>query len=417
MRRAFAWAVLLVALASGCAKQSVAPGPPEAPPPPGLLATQPAPFATSVPVDGEVWARFDRPLDPASVDTTTVFLKIDTRRQGAVVRWEPFSRRVLITPRQPLSLLTTYTVEFSPELRDTGGVRLGAGKFFQFTTSSLRRPRYDYPLAGERESPFAQLGWGVTAASGAVVTYELYAGTDSLAVLDRRAPLLQRSPANRWFPRTAWPRGARVYWSVRAINTSNGDQSDGEVFAFQTYGPGDPVDSLVLGPADWSGIDPSRFQSCTFDRVWTGALPLRGSIRFPLGGRSDLRLADARLELHTPPEFADSIAAPGQVLELWAATANWAACSATLTGNPVLDVALPLGNGVPGPTPRSIVYSNDVLTSFWEGQARRAGFFGPVLHSAMRMAYWTSLATDPADRPRLVLVYYLPPGTPAAASR
>lgn len=409
--------VVALALATGaCAKKSVAPEPPAPTPPPGVLATQPAAFATGVSPDAEIWARFDRPLDLSSVDSTTVYLKVDTRRQSVIVRYEPFSRRVQLTPRNPLSLLQTYTVEFSPELRDTGGVRLGATRFFQFTTGSLRRPRYDFPARGELESPYATLSWGITAASGASVTYDLYADTDSLAVQERRVAALQRNPLARFFPRVSWPRGTRVYWSVRATNTVNGDRSEGDVMSFDTYGPGDAVDSLVLAPADWSGIDPSRFQSCTFDRVWTGPALLKGSIRFPLVGRPELRLASARLELHVPPEFADSIAAPGQSLEIWPTTANWNACGASLTGNPLPDLTLPLGTGVPGPTPRSIEYSGDVLTAFWEAQARRTGFFGPMLQSTQRMAYWTTTAADPADRPRLVLVYYRPRTNAAAVA-
>lgn len=416
--RVTSFAVALALFAGACAQKSVAPEPPVPVPPPGVLATQPPAFATGVPPDAEIWARFDRPLDIASVDTTTVYLKVDTRRQSVSVRYEPFSRRVLLVPRLPLALLQTYTVEFSPELRDTGGVRLGQTRFFQFTTGSLRRPRYDFPARGELESPYAILSWGITAASGASVSYDLFVGTDSLAVQERRVPPLQSGPTARCFPRTSWPRGTRVFWSVRATNAANGDRSEGEVMSFETYGAADAVDSLVLAASDWSGIDPSRFQSCSFDRVWTGDPPLKGAIRFLLAGRPELRLASARLELHAVPEFADTIAAPGQTLEIWATTANWNACGATLTGNPLPDPALPLGRGVPGPTPRSIVYDDEALTAFWEAQARRTGFFGPLLQSTKRMAYWTSLAADPADRPRLVLVYYRPrTATGAIASR
>ncbi len=409
-RRAACVLLALLALAPACAKKTVAPTPAPPAAPPGLVASEPAAFAAHVLDDTPLWGQFDRPLDPSSVDTTTVFLKIDTRRQPITVEYEPFTRRVLVRPRLTLALATTYTVEFSPELRDTGDVRLGRSVYFQFTTSSLRRPRLDFPAAGEPESPYATLGWSVTAATGTAVTWALYAGPDSVAVLARAGAPLQGGALATYNPPRPWGRGTRVYWSVTAINAALGDRVDGPVQSFVVYGDDAPVDSLVLGAQDWSGTDPQRFQYCTLDRVWSGPLGLYSAgMRFALANRRSLRLSAARLELHTAPEYADSVAAAVPGLGIYAAQADWSPCAARVPGPPAAEFLRPLAVARPGNEPRTVVFSGDTLAAFFEVMARRGGQFGPAFHSPTAFPYLSGATLGAADRPRLVLTYFVPP--------
>lgn len=409
---------LLAALAlaaAGCSKDAVAPLAPPAPTPAGISLTQPAHFATLVPYDAPIWAQFDRPLDPASVDTTTVFLKVDTQRQPVRVRYETFSRRIHLEPVRTLALLTTYTVEFSPGLRDSGGVRLGSTRFFQFTTNSLRRHRYDLPVAGSVESPVASYAWAITGATGSALVHDLYASTDSAAVVARSIPPLARTSATTYPPRTAWPLGARVYWALTTTNTPYGERLDGPVQSFDVYPADWPIDSLVLDPFDWSGQDPNRFQSCQQDRVWSGPGGIAvGSIRFPLAGRTALRVASARLTLFSTTASADSAFAPGQSLWLVPAVADWASCAARTTGPPLLDPGFVCATGAPGTRPREIVYEGPALASYCEMQARRGLFYGPVLQSAKLQSYLTQ-GGDPAEWPRLVLRVFRPAAAVAAA--
>lgn len=403
-------AVLAVlALAAGCSKDPAAPVAPPPAPPPGLVASEPPAFAAHVLDDTPVWGQFSRLLDPRTVDTTTVFLKVDTRRVPVSVEYESFTRRVIVRPRSTLSLSTTYTVEFSPEVRDTGGVRLGRTVFFQFTTSSLRRPRVDYPAAGEVESPFATLAWSTTAAPGTVPTYELYTGLDSMTVALRQVPAVPNGALTNYYPARPWPRGARVYWAVTAVNAARGDRVDGATQAFVTFGSDAAVDSLVLGVQDWSGTDPQRFQYCTLDRVWSGPLGVySGGMRFALANRRTLRLSEARLELHTAPEYADSVAQALPGLALWAAQADWTPCAARVPGPPTVDPLRMLARARAGTDPRQVVFAGDTLAAFFEWQARRGGQFGPAFQSTPVFPYLSGATLNSADRPRLVLTFFVP---------
>jgi hypothetical protein len=57
--------LLLTALGfiAGCSKHVTGPAVRQGPLPPSLVATQPAPRATGVLYDGDIWGQFDRPLD------------------------------------------------------------------------------------------------------------------------------------------------------------------------------------------------------------------------------------------------------------------------------------------------------------------------------------------------------------------
>ena len=87
MNRLARWAGLafgFAALLTGCGKAAV-PVAPRLNQPPGVVTLFPAPRSTLVPYDTQIFAQFDHALDPRTVDTTTVFLKVDTRRVAVTV--------------------------------------------------------------------------------------------------------------------------------------------------------------------------------------------------------------------------------------------------------------------------------------------------------------------------------------------
>ena len=132
----------LALLLMGCGHRAATA--PAAPPPPALVATHPQARATRVPYDTSIWARFQEPLDPASVGPTTVFLKIDTRRIPVAVSLDDSGRRVVLEPTQPLALRSTHTVLFTTGVRTALGAPFAAAWQWGPPTgrrSSRRSPR------------------------------------------------------------------------------------------------------------------------------------------------------------------------------------------------------------------------------------------------------------------------------------
>src|SRR5215467_1039875 len=189
MRRLSLPLLVLIATLSGCSKHSTdSTAPPAAPPVPELVAMQPPARSPSAIYDSAIWAQFDRPLNPRTVDTLNVYLKLDGQRIPITVAYDAASQRVTLTPEVVLQLQRTYTVEFSTAVKGADGTPIAPGVFYQFTTNSLRRPSYDFPVAA-LEGPVATLGWGGTQGPSGNILFELYASTDSNAVLARTAPM------------------------------------------------------------------------------------------------------------------------------------------------------------------------------------------------------------------------------------
>src|SRR5262245_8049007 len=148
MRRSPISILALVLSLSGCSnKESTVPTAPPGPPPaPGLVATAPPARSTSALYDSDIWGQFDRALDRRTVTTQNVYLKLDGARIPIQVSYDSTSFKVFLRPSVTLDLQRTYTAEFSTAVKDLGGTPLPPGLFFQFTTNSLRRPAYDFPL-------------------------------------------------------------------------------------------------------------------------------------------------------------------------------------------------------------------------------------------------------------------------------
>src|SRR5262249_37832732 len=122
MNRRLLRLLVLVTALSGCSKHATEPtavAPPAAPP--ELLSSQPAPRATGVIYDAEIWAQFSRPLDPRTIGPTSVFLKLDGQRVPLAVGYDALSRRNIIRPAATLELQRTYTAEFSTAVHGLDG--------------------------------------------------------------------------------------------------------------------------------------------------------------------------------------------------------------------------------------------------------------------------------------------------------
>src|SRR5204862_7712553 len=95
----------LVAMLSGCSKHATdSTGPPQAPPVPELVAMQPPARSPSALYDSDIWAQFDRPLDPHTVTALNVYLKLDAQRLPITVSYDAATQRVSVTPTVVLEL-------------------------------------------------------------------------------------------------------------------------------------------------------------------------------------------------------------------------------------------------------------------------------------------------------------------------
>src|SRR5262245_42064344 len=111
MRRLSLCVLALFLSLIGCSKHSTdSTAPPAGPPVPALVATQPPARTPSALYDSDIWAQFDRDLDPRTVSTLSVYLKLDAVRIPVTVSYDATNRRVTLKPTVVLELQRTYTV-------------------------------------------------------------------------------------------------------------------------------------------------------------------------------------------------------------------------------------------------------------------------------------------------------------------
>jgi hypothetical protein len=406
---------LALAVTAGCAKHA-APTAPRAQLPPQVVATSPPARALHVPTEAAIWAEFDRPLDPSTVDTRHVFLKIDTRRLPITVSYDAAHRRVVIDAGGELALFATHTVEFRPGLRTADGDSLGQTYFWQFTTLGVRLPRAPYPEEGATgESPFAELLWQGTETTAGPIFYDLFTGADSGAVAARTSAST-RVAAAQYLPGAKWPQDTPFFWSVRANNQNTGDQSDGPVWRFEPLPTSTPVDSMVVRPSNWlygtlRSTSPNYIYnaSCkssiilvdaSYDNLETWDFSALGP---------GLRLAGSALVVSPTAFFAD-----GQThgLTLWSARSLGTIC--------VLNAAAPLDLPERGPLlsaaevipGKRLRFQSDALSTFAESVVRHGNLDGTVFSSASRIDLQT--LTPPLA---LTLYVYRTGPRPAVAAR
>lgn len=394
-------ALALAAALTACGhKNAVTPAPPS---PPKVVTVQPPARSAGYAYDGQIWALFDRALDPASVDTTTVFLKQDTKRIPSAIGYEPSSRRIVIAPRQALALSTTYTVVITSFVRGKDGTPLGADYFWQFSTSSVRRPKYLYPDPGQLATPVAMLSWSSDGATPGVLVYDVYASTDSLAVSARTAPRPYHGPNTYWLPRVEWPAGQRVYWALTTTNQSTSERIDSPVTGFTVMSPGAPTHVVTGLATEWGGLRTGFVaQYCSQNNVVVGT-GYTNAVRFDLDpGRMGKRVKSARVVMYATSSFN---LIPGIIA--WACSPTWTACGFSASGPPYTDVSGgALAAAYVGATSNEVVLSSTGLAAWAEGMLRGGNFSGLIFTLSYNSTVTLSMSGLTYPRPIIELVVY-----------
>ncbi len=397
MSRHHAWKLVFASalVLSACSKSA----PPTAPPTgdaPVLVARAPSPRAVGVPYDVEIWAQFDRALDRASVDSTTVFLKQDTRRVACAIQYEPITRRILLRPRAALELQKTYSVLISARIRAQDGAPLGAEIFWQFSTNSLRRLTYSQPPDGSLQGPYAALYWYGNGLVSTLITYEVYASTDSAAVAARSIPYLSRQGFLSVLPRTRWPSGSTVFWSVTAENTLTGERLNGSLARFRVYPADAPVDSMEISFQSYGATSSSRVQYCSASSLPIGP-SYNSCMRWALNGTMPtLRLASARIQMALASGSTSGV-------QLAYAQADWSPCQMVFPGPPYAEVngLLATSWNVDG---INMSFQSDGLSSFIEAADRFASWYGLIIRAPGIASVATNITGY--QPPKMIVTYY-----------
>ena len=408
MRRTSLSILALVACLSGCSKHATDTTGPPPPAVPELVATQPPARSPSALYDSDIWAQFDRALDAHTVTTQNVYLKLDAQRIPITVSYDAPTQRVILKPTVVLELQRTYTVEFSTALEGTDGTPLAPGVFFQFTTNSLRRPVYDFPLVGALEGPVTTLGWGGTQGPTNNIFYDLYASTDSAAVEARTAPMLMRHVFTRFVPNAGWPMGATVYWAVTAENLTTHERLPGTIRSFRTLAADTPLDSVTIGARDHGSKATTSVQFCNNAEFRSGGVN-NGALHWDVGmipPDARLQSVSARLNIFS----TDTSTVAGAQPALWMAQNDWSACLMNSPGPPYpeSDGLLASGSALDA---KSAVFSSDRLAGLLEAQMRgRSLLYGTVVRASHAVGFHSTTSNVVGSRPSVVVRFYrLPP--------
>lgn len=113
--------------------------------PPTVIAQRPAPGASGVSTGTTVSATFSEPLDPATVNDTTVELRdAGSMPVPATISYVPGMVDVTLTPSSQLMPFSTYTATLrggttDPRIKDVAGNALASDVVWVFTTGALPR--------------------------------------------------------------------------------------------------------------------------------------------------------------------------------------------------------------------------------------------------------------------------------------
>jgi len=415
MPRAHVRSLFLLALAAaGCSTTATEPEVQGGGPPPAVLvATYPVARSNGVVYDTEIWGQFDRALDPSSVSTQSVFLKLDGQRHPCTVSYEGAARRIKISPTTNLLLQRTYTVEFTPAVEDSGGTPLPPGVYFQFTTNSILRLSYDYPQQGFLEGPLSALGWGGSKGPAGEIYYEVYAHTDSLAVLRRAIPPLQRAVFTRFVPSVPWTPGARIFWSITTENILTNERMESPLQSFDVLPASVPVDSVTLYPRDFGSVQlRSTFQYCGRPTLPCGP-SFNGAIHWNYQSLpADARVVGAKMSLFAV--FTNGGAAGAGNSFLWMSQNDWVPCLITAPGPPFTELNGQLSNGF-AVGPLQLDFGAPRLAAFLEAQARqRTLLHGMLVRTPGDTPFYSPSNGDPDTWPRVVVRFQrLPPVPPS----
>lgn len=399
MKRAAGLVLALAVFAccfASCAPKSTAPPPPGVGP--HVVAVQPPARSTGNIYDGQIWALFAGALDPASVDSTTVFLKQDTKRISSQISYEPVTKRIVVVPRSTLALQTAYTVILSSRVRSKDGVELGSDYTWQFVTSSLRRVVFERPAPDTLASPVAYLKWSSPESSPGTIVYEVYAGPDSVAVAARDVPYIYRGASGIYLPRAYWPAGVRTYWAVTTYHVQTGERLDSPVTSFLVYPADAPTQTLTMTVADWGGFQSGgRTQYCNATAINFGTGWSAG-MHFPLGSYPSI-INVAHVTVNMSRVNGSS---PVTNAGIYATTAAWTACAANYPGPPFADPAGPLAMAT-SPNGIDMQFDSPALAAQVEAMKRSGSFTGFAFAMSSGQI---GVATNALPQPTLTLTYY-----------
>jgi hypothetical protein len=410
MRSARGWAIgavgcaaLAIALVPGCGNKAKSPTGVVGRLAPKVEAAFPAPRSAGVMYDTAIWVQFAEPLDPATIDERTVFLKLDTIRQPVTLAYDSLTRRIRLQPRVVLQLRRTYTIEITPSVKTESGGALDQTYFWQFGTNSLRRPFPAAPDSGATfESPYVQLRWAATETSAGTIAYDVYAGPDSAAVANRGVPIRSRAAQDHHIPDSRWALGSRFYWAITAVNTTTGERLAGPVWRFTTLPSGTPIDSLVVGGVDWGYYCPACSNHLVCNAVQFAAGPsYTNGLHFRLHeAAGSLKLAGARLRLNTS-SFGDL---SGYQAAVYPALEPWLPCSYTVV-TPRVD-RVDLAFAVQEPGTQILRFESDHFTAHLEAVARTGNVYGYSIRTSNNLGISSPATGTDATRPGLMVYYY-----------
>ncbi len=412
--------MLAAALHTGCGAKKVAAPRLHANVPEQVVQVSPPARSAHVLTDTPIWARFDRALDPATVNSRTVFLKVDTQRRTIAVAWDATNLRILVTPQQSLSLLTTYTVEFAPGIATLDGDSLGQTYFWQFTTNGIRRPRAPFPPdRALDESPFATLLWVGTELSAGTIKYDLYAGPDSDAVASHSLPALAHPSTETYMPIARWWQDRPVFWTLHVTNVTAGEELDGPVWRFDPVPGTTPVDTVVVPVRDWfwgypyttASGRPGYYANCKGPELRCGAIDALMRWDFSSLGPG-LRLAGAGLDLTLLPGYVTN---PPPWASLGGVKNDWTVCVMGFSYPYVLpkpSVDLATGEVLPASRLR---FATDRLAAYIESMVRHGGHYAMMFDSYPPLSFYTPVsAAGGPQAPQLKVQVYRLGGTPDA---
>ncbi len=124
-------AAVLLAISVACGSSGSSDG---AMAPPKVLSTIPADGAVGIPVTVAVQVVFDSPLDPATVNGSSVKLQAGASQVAGSVAYDPAARIATFTPSSPLAFLTLHAARVTTAVKGTNGLALEADRVFTFTT-------------------------------------------------------------------------------------------------------------------------------------------------------------------------------------------------------------------------------------------------------------------------------------------
>jgi hypothetical protein len=404
-------ALALAGLGLGCGKEA-APTQPQARLGPAVEAVFPAARATRVPIDVVAWARFRAPLDPATVIPANVSLRLDAARVPVTLEYDATTRTLTLRPQTTLRIRRTYTVEFDAALATADGVPLDSTYFWQFTTTSVRRPGHPVPADGAVEqAPYAVRRWDATESSAGAARYDVYTGDDSAAVAARRVTP-RASTSALVTASVATPLGATVWWAVDVTNLETGEQASGPLWHYTVAAPGAPVDSLVLPMITFAatGVNFPTNVNCRSVTMTIGGRNNAGILWDISVMPADIRIAGARLVI-----WPQSISANTANTALWGTLESYDGCAGSYTGAPLRDVARgPLAAGIYDPSGSVVVVRGDPLVAHLQAAATVGGLYG---YSFTSDAAYTIYSPNSVDlRPILTVYYYRGPTGGAAAT-